>query len=272
MKANFLVIGAQKCATTSLCHLLEQHPQIFVSDPKEPQFFARDPEYQRGGDWYQGLFAGVSAETAIGEGSTTYTMSWLHPLASVRIAAQLPDARLIYIARDPVERIVSHWAHDRSAGRAVPNSLTSALDAWPQLIDNSRYWHQISRYREHYPDDRILVLFFEDFRKEPEAVLARCFGFLGVDPEIRIADAGKNWNPTVAPGIGGKLHRYIPFYRVLRSRISPRARAPFKRWLKPFFRPPSVDDRTRTEIWDRLHDDSRVFLSFYGKPTDFWSR
>src|SRR5262245_56221545 len=106
-KPNFLVIGAMKCATTSICDILSQHHQIFVTDPKEPDFFSDEKAYARGWSWYEALFRGSENRVAIGEGSTNYTKSKLHPQAAERIAHHLPDARLMYIARHPLKRIES---------------------------------------------------------------------------------------------------------------------------------------------------------------------
>jgi len=95
MKPNFLVIGAMKCGTTKLCHLLGQHPDVFMCEPKEPEFFAKDKKYKRGWDWYESLFTAGEGKTAIGEGSVTHTKSLRFPNAASRIVKHLPDAKLI---------------------------------------------------------------------------------------------------------------------------------------------------------------------------------
>ena len=79
MKPNFLVIGAMKCGTTSLCSLLGQHPDIFMSNPKETYFFSNDEVYQRGSSWYESIFLGSENKIAIGEGSTNYSKKYIFP-------------------------------------------------------------------------------------------------------------------------------------------------------------------------------------------------
>ena len=109
MKPNFLVIGAQKSATTTLCDLFSQHPDVYISNPKEPHFFAKNEVYAKGWDWYKKLFSNAGKAKAIGEGSTGYTMHVVFPNAPSRISRDLPNAKLIYIVRHPIRRIESDW-------------------------------------------------------------------------------------------------------------------------------------------------------------------
>lgn len=81
MTPNYLVIGASKCATSSLCANLGQHPDVFMTHPKEPSFFSHDPIYARGWDWYLSLFEDAGDVSARGEGSTSYTKAFAHPHA-----------------------------------------------------------------------------------------------------------------------------------------------------------------------------------------------
>ncbi|MEX2430634.1 MAG: sulfotransferase, partial [Dehalococcoidia bacterium] len=126
VRPNFLVLGAMKSATTTLCELLATHPQAFVCEPKEPEFFCKDEVYSRGWPWYQSLFRSALHKKAVGEGSTSYTKKLLFPRTASRIAAHVPDARLIYIVRHPIERIESHWMHSLRAGSLPPTADFSA--------------------------------------------------------------------------------------------------------------------------------------------------
>ena len=122
MRPTFLIIGAAKCGTTSLFQLLRTHPEIGMSAVKEPNFFSRDPEFQRGWEWYESLFAGHEAKVAVGEASHTYTKIGIYPHAVTRIVERLPEAKLLYIVRHPLVRMESGWApriqscHTASAG------------------------------------------------------------------------------------------------------------------------------------------------------------
>jgi hypothetical protein len=272
MKPNFLIIGAMKCATTSLCDILSQHPQIFVTEPKEPEFFCNEGAYARGWSWYESLFCGADSKIALGEGSTSYTKSSLHPHVAERIAAHLPDAKLIYIARHPLKRIESHWLHLIASGVDTP-PLEHALKQWPHIIDTSLYWKQISAYRRFYCDERILVLFFEDFVRRPHDVMARCYEFLGVHPEANRADPSKPSHVSANVRIDGRslqLAQKIPGTRLARH-LAPRlAQKVMARLRRPLPSRPQWPAQLRQKAIGQLAEDSAQFLQFYGRPTDFW--
>src|SRR5258706_1394558 len=137
MRPNFLLVGAMKCATTTWWQILRCHPQIFMPADKEPGFFSWDDKYSRGWNWYEALFSDAEGKLAIGEASTFYTKQMLFPEASHRIARHLPDAKLIYVVRNPIVRIESHWRHLLSRGLNL--SLEELLRK-PDIVDISCYW------------------------------------------------------------------------------------------------------------------------------------
>ena len=278
MKPNFLVIGAAKCATTSLVKIFSQHPQMFVTTPKEPEFFSYDEVFARGVDWYEALFAGGFGRIAVGEGSTGYTKQIDYPLAAERVARHLPEAKLIYIVRHPLQRIESHWLQRAADGEEMP-PLAGALQKWPGLLDTSKYWKQIRAYRSRYGDERILVLFFEDFVRQPEVEIARCYQFLGVDPKLAGADPATPHNVSSAKGMDGPVLRWLRRSPIVRR--SPvalkigklaiglaRARLPFLQHRLPP-RPEWPAD-LRREVVRQIKDDAGEFLRFYGQSADFW--
>jgi len=275
MKPNFLVIGSPKAATTSLCHLLGKHPQVFMSRPKEPFFFCYDDVYAKGWPWYEALFEDAAGRRAIGEGSTPYSQVGTYPNTVPRIVRHLPEARIVYITRHPLDRLESMWIELLSQGLTML-PFNRALREDPQFIDSSLYWRQLSAYREHFPDDRILLLFFEDFRSDPDRVLRRCFEFLEVDPDVTIEDAaepryvsdGKRQDRTLT----NVLRTRLPFFLALRDR------AP--RWLRSFAKSalkteipgrPQWEPATRDWVVAQIREDVRQFLRFAGRPEDFWS-
>lgn len=201
---NFLVIGAMKCATTSICDILAEHPQAFVSRPKEPNFFSNDAKFRKGLKWYLSLFAGAAGKIAIGEGSTNYTKAPLFLRSPERIAKHLPHAKLIYVVRHPLERIESHWRHQIVEIRQ-DHALAEAMARWPEMLDISLYWRQLSRYREHYPDEQILVVFFEDFASHPEAVMGQVCDFLGIDRLTNSEDVAVRSNASSNLSCGRRM-------------------------------------------------------------------
>lgn len=274
VRPTFLVIGAMKCGTTSLFDLLAQHPQIGMSTVKEPAFFCDDEIFDRGFSWYESLFTHAADRKEVGEASTSYTKKYTYPRAAERIGRHLPGAKLIYVVRHPLERIESQWMHGVHAGWHSAD-FGRALDD-PGLIDPSRYWRQIQAYRDFFPDVRILVLFFDDFKADPLAVMSRCWDFLGVDRSFVPADAGQARNASASLESETPLLatlRRIPHGRRLAHLFPEGWRAKLKR---QFFtrrtggRPAWPADKRRRVVWE-VGDDVRTFLEFYGQPADFWN-
>ncbi|MBL0921383.1 MAG: sulfotransferase [Phycisphaerales bacterium] len=277
MLPNFLVIGAQKSATSSVCDILSMHPQCFMTEPKEPYFFSHDEVYAKGWDWYLSLFAGASApgKKAIGEGSTTYTQQWLYPRAVDRIREHVPGARLIYIAREPLSRIESHYLHLASKGGREMREFNDAVRNYPAYIDNSLYTKQIDLYRHAgWPDERILVLFFEDFKHDTGGQMQRVYRFLGVDESFTTPPGWKAQHVSAEGRTdSGALRplRKVPGFGALRDGAPAPVKEALRRILKkPITGRPEWDGATRAWAVERLRDDSRAFLARYGKPADFW--
>src|SRR5690349_17383952 len=114
---DFVIIGAMKCATTTLHEQLARQPGIFMSRPKEPNFFSDDEVYARGLDWYRSLFDGAGDSALCGESSTHYTKLPSYPETVGRMARALPRPRLIYVMGHPVDRLISHFVHEVTNGR-----------------------------------------------------------------------------------------------------------------------------------------------------------
>ena len=273
MKPNFYVIGAAKAATTSLCDLIGTHPDVFFCGGKEPGFFSYN--FSRGIDWYESLFAHAGTALALGEGSTTYSQTGLWPQTVKRLVSYSPDARIVYIVREPMRRIQSHWVQWRVEGRIEPGPFAEAVREVPALIDASLYWKQISVYRDYFPDERILVLFFEDFAARPDAVVRTVFKFLGLKTEVPLSDADRARNQSRhqrVPRLTGRLLHRLPGYYELRRRLPLWLRKPISPVLsKPFSEQPVWDEATRAWVLERVRPDARQFLRCYDKPPDYWA-
>ena len=282
VKPDFLVIGAAKCATSSLCALIGSHPDAFMCDPKEPMFFARDVLYHdRGWAWYTSLFEQAEGCRAIGEGSVHYTHQAVYPDAADRIANHLPDAKLIYIVRHPLEQIVSHWIMLRSHWRALwgdgvrmTDEFNESVRECPILLDTADYLTQIDRYRAHFDDDRILVLFYEDFVDDALGVGNRCFEFLGLEPLDKLTDGSVHLNPSSEKMVDRPYFRpmrLLPGTGVIRKVLPDSV----KRLMRPFLRTqidgkPSWNDDSRAWVCDKLAAPTATFLERYGRPADHW--
>jgi hypothetical protein len=192
MLPNFLVVGAEKAGTTTLARMSSCHSEVFMSDPKEPQFFS-DHNWGKGIRWYESLFTGAEGFKAVGEASPSYT--WAPESGDVprRIAECLGPIRYIYILRHPVERIVSHYRH-ALLHHWIPDetSIEKALELKPALMDCSRYYYQIEQFLPFTSREQWCVPILEDLTRDPSAVLSQVFLFLGIDDRISVGLISEN--------------------------------------------------------------------------------
>ncbi|MFC0534079.1 sulfotransferase family protein [Phytohabitans kaempferiae] len=185
---GFLVIGGQRCGTTSLHSYLAAHPQVRAATGKELQYFSL--HYGRGERWYRGHFPPAVPGTISFEASPFYLF---HPQAAQRAAATLPEGRFVALLRDPVERAWSHYLHTRSYGHE-PLSFADAIATEPSRLATpeglrrysyaarGRYAEQLERWLAHVPRERLHVVRSEDLYADPAAVYAGVLSFLELDP------------------------------------------------------------------------------------------
>ncbi|GAB2455839.1 sulfotransferase family protein [Jatrophihabitans fulvus] len=178
---GFIVIGAMKSGTTSLCAYLGEHPGVFFSIPKEPDFFVASPNDSRNLAWYRALFASAPPGALCGEGSTNYTKAASFPGVPERIHTLLPAVKLVYLLRDPVERLRSHYVHNRLSGREQ-RAPADAIVPGSGYVDTSLYGRQLSLYRQVFPAEQMLVVLSEDLKRDPSLVLTRVHDFLDLEP------------------------------------------------------------------------------------------
>ncbi len=219
---DFFIVGAPKCGTSALHAALARHPKLFLSEPKEPKFFLTDgPPPSRGGGpgdvdtwaeqvWrradYENLFAAAPDGTLCGESTVFY----LYDLAAQRrIRRLVPDARLIAVLRDPVERAHSNWSHLRGAGLEPEASFAGALARERMRIDAgwAHFWHyaSVGRYGaqlDHlfglFPRDQVLLLRYRDLVDHPVRTADEVCRFLGVDTGAITEVPRRNVRPDVA--------------------------------------------------------------------------
>lgn len=181
---NFLIIGAAKAGTTSLYHYLRPHPHVFMPPVKELDFFVAEGNWRRGLGWYRKQFEGAGPlAIAIGEASTRYTIYPSLRGVPHRIAMHVPDVRLIYIMRDPIERIRSHYQHRVAAGtERAP--IQQAILQNPNYMDCSRYATQIEQYLEFFPRERLLLVTSDQLLHSRRSTIRLVYEFLGIDSDF----------------------------------------------------------------------------------------
>jgi Sulfotransferase domain len=192
---NLVVIGAQKCGTTSLHYYLGRHPEISMSGSKELDFFVSWGAWAKGLDWYAAQFDATAPVR--GESSPSYTDYPRNDGVAARMHSVLPEARLVYLVRDPIERIVSHYLHDYSAGR-LEQPIEEVLGG-PQgerYTTRSRYFLQLEQYLAYFPLERILVVAQEELLADRAPTVRRVFEFLEVDASFEDPRFERLMHPT----------------------------------------------------------------------------
>ncbi len=183
---DFMLIGSAKSGTSTLYEYLYKHPEIFMSEIKEPEFFSRQEVYDRGILWYKSLFAEAGENQVCGEASTTYTR-WPHTLdAPEKIAQAVRDPKFIYIMRHPVDRAYSHYGHHMRLG--VTMTFEQALERDDIYADCSMYMKQIERFLRFFPAECFLFLFYDELRQTPRNLLEKIYRFLNVQQGDFISD------------------------------------------------------------------------------------
>jgi hypothetical protein len=262
---NLVIIGAQKCGTTALHTYLVRHPQVSMSRPKELNFFIEQLNWNRGADWYRGHFD--PAARVRGESSPDYTADPWYPGVPERMHALIPDAKLIFMVRDPVERVRAQWIHNYS-NRAQDKPLAEAvLEPGSTYIPRSSYHHQLSRFLEYYPMSQILVLDQSELLESRRKTLPWVFRFLGVDD-----------------GFWTGRFRSLALESADRRRRTPLGvwcanRLPLRYWrrirhLPPFsfpFEHTEMTDELHAELASRLADDVAKFRALTGRRFKGWS-
>jgi hypothetical protein len=218
---NFLIIGAMKSGTTALYYYLEQHPDIYMSPVKEPNFFSSQ-EQENAADTvtqietYQRLFSGSSGKKAIGEASHSYLYE---PGAAAEIRRHIPEAKLIAILRNPIDRAYSHFLHMVRSGTEPLDDFAQALREEEAGIHGERifqdyvgrglYYDQLRRYFGTFAREQVRVYLYEDLSGAPVSTVQDAFRFLKVDDSF-VPDVSLRRNVSGHP-------RYETLDKLLRS-------------------------------------------------------
>jgi len=269
---TFLIIGAMRSGTTSLAHSLRAHPDIFMPSRKELHFF--DFNFHRGVQWYASNFDRATTERAIGE--ATPNLMYLEE-ALPRMAEVVPDAALIAILRNPVDRAYSHYWY-RVAIREEHLGFREALAAERQRLDSGdlrsrarysyldrgRYLRQLLRVCEYYRREALKVLLFEDLRGSPLDVYRSLCGFLGVAEDVETMGLDSPSNSF------RMLHSRT--VRRVSSRMPRKARRFINRLNTRELAYPPLDPSIRAELLADFEEDNAALASWLGRDLSHWRR
>ena len=286
-KPNFFIAGAGKAGSTSLHAYLAQHPDIFMSPFKEPNFFVHGYGYE---DWdeYLALFRAARGERAIGESSTGYLSSEESP---AWIKSALGETQIILMLRNPARRAESlYWWMVREGYEDVP-AFAAALDiealrerdpnfraSCPEFFSDYLYFasglyaEQVRRFLETFGKENVRIYIFEEFVRDPLATCSDIFNFLGVDPyfEPKIAvhnEARLPASPRLQFWLRNRASKYLFF---LPSRLRRRFIAALMAINTGRGFSPQRDTETEARLLDRYRDDIRRLEQLLDRDLSIW--
>lgn len=271
---TFIGIGGHKCATTWLSECLRDHPDVFMTDPKETKFFLKN--WDKGIDWYIAHFSGSRKYKARGEFTSHYIYFETVPERIYNLFGPIP---IVAVIRDPIERALSELKHGNRLGRVEKpkynlvdkKMLTQAIESYPHIIRYSYYSKGLERFSDIMGGRQLLVFLQEDFRVAPENCLRRLWEFLGVSADFIPSRADHN----VSKGIIPKYY----FLEKLRKKAFQKMRN--IRGVVPFVRKTGLPDlyrrlnaetdlRLTSEaqkvLWENLKDDWRSAKQYCWRP------
>ena len=301
---NFLIIGAAKSGTSSIYRYLMQHPQVFMSTPKEPAFFGQEGEdalyygphdqdrafHSRAVtnlDDYMALFKDVTTQTAIGEAST---YSLYFPNAASQIKKHVPHATMFAVLRNPVDRAYSAYLHVVSQARER-RSFAQALAEEPERIRRkwNNLWHfkamgyyypQVKRFYDTFGRQQVHVFLYEDFRKEPLGFVQNIFDLLGIDKSF-VPDMTRKWNVSDVPAFPSvEKSLYALKWRI--QGLQPRLPGPIRWRLTPVINtidnirkrnrrvPPPMPTEVRTSLTAEYREDILRLQDLLGRDLSHW--
>ena len=272
---DFIIIGAMKAATTSLHYYLNLHPQISMSREKELNFFVKKQNWKKGIDWYKSNFN--NEKPLRGEASPNYTNFPFFKGVPERMHSVVPDIKLIYLVRDPVERILSQYVHkmaDGWEGRSLEKGLSNLNTN--RYVARSLYFMQIDQYLKFFPRENILVVNSDDLINNNRLAMKSIFEFLNVDGSFYDAKFLTTLHKS------NRKRRKSPTGQILRKRsiIKNIDKLPYSfrshvDWLVflPFsqkIKKPVLSESLKQRIIEYLQEDIAQLRKFTGQKFSNW--
>lgn len=292
-KVNLVIIGVGKAGTTSLAKWLSELDECCFSEPKETMFFGSDRLFGKGFDWYRGkFFPHYSGEPLVAEATPAYSIRAQCGQAPARIHAHNPDAKIIYMVRDPLKRCVSAWKMWASLdptqsefGNHLITTSKNGFNNWlrdpvvyKHMVLTSSYRYQLEAW-QLFSKEQQHVIFLEDLKERKRETLGAVSRFLGLDP-VKLEDASKvNYNT------GENRSQKTPFRKMLEgNRLWKSVKGLVPAGLKAAvansnigstpvrFKEGEWDPDLRATFLRDISEDNIAFLKDFGKPADFWMR
>ncbi len=291
-KIDFLIIGAQKCGTTSLHDYLGQHPEIYMPERKDLPIFVDAGSNEVREQDFDYFYRDLGEERLIG-GSFVHLL--YHPDSPARVRDYNPDMRLIAVLRNPIERAYSAYWFARREGYETESSFESALAQEAKraagtirdrneltYLGHGRYFEQLSRYVALFDRSQIHVCLAEDLRAEPHSSVLEVLRWLGLDPEASTIDTTNEQNGAamprsrllqrgliVPPEPVGRVYRHL-VPRPIRYRVDRSIIAPLRALNQRPFRYPPMDGKTREKLATTFAPLNAQLAELIGRDLSHW--
>ncbi len=288
MFPNFFLVGAPKSGTTSLFYYLTGHPDVYMCPVKEPNYFSY-PYIQRQNLYYttsnvtslneyESLFDHVQNEKIVGEASVSYLF---YKNVSARIKNSVPNAKVIILLRDPVERGFSHYLMDHRLG-FISSSFEDVIYKrssspllhlyYQQVVELGIYFHQVKRYVDSFGFEKVKIFLSEDLKNNNSSVMASVCEFLEIDPHIPL-DSEKQYNVYRRPR--NRIVRSLYSIKLLRSAGRSVIPVTSLDTIKNFFlikeKKPELSPETRKYLVNFYKKDILKLSDFIGRDLSAWT-
>lgn len=274
---NLLVVGAAKCGSSSLHRYLDHHPAVAMSKKKELQLFSRE-DWRDRLDWYRTHFP-VEAQVR-GESSPAYSMDPILPRVPERVQELIPGARIVYLVRDPLVRLVAHYVEFVALGREerpFDEALADYDSGSNVYAMTSRYAHQLDRWRESFPDSSILVLDQRALLEDRRGTLRQVFRFLGVDDSYWTPEFDRLHNTRSRKLRVNRFGTWLWHRGLYESAVGAAAALPGRvrgravALMGEEVHVPAVEPELADELRAYLRDDAERLREYTGRTFDNWS-
>jgi AraC-like DNA-binding protein len=292
MVPNFFVVGAQKCATTSLHNYLARHPDIYVPSQKETKYFVEDQKYLRGIDYYLSeYFGGWNGQKAVGEVDPDY-MYFECALERIARHLDLKRSKVVFIFRNPVDRAFSHYlmTYRRGLehltfeeamaceGQRIVESYHSNMHY--SYLSRGFYYRQVVRFLDYVDKTRMFFLLVEDLKKDPEQGLRLLFDFLNVSKSFVPVNLNERFHKATVPKSMFLLRRILFEKDTVEKRIMRRLmpwdgprlklRSKLLEWNQTEKNYMSLSDETRWRLSGVHREENQKLADFIGRDLSHW--
>ena len=284
---NLFLIGAPKAGTTSVWKVLNDVPEIAMCPIKEPCLFSFKAYKSRVEDVFESGWAEKEDFSYIGEASPIYSEVLLGPEIPSRIFEQNPRAKIIFIVRNPVDRMLSNWRQTKSTGHEhieayvdktdvsvglMPSNFNEAIRTYPTFLNGSKYWSIYKAYAAVFPESQIKVLLYEDLKENPRIFYSSLFKFLDLSTPD---DLCVNIKVNVGAGKRSTSGLYLKLKNSILGSFARNVLPGMGKKLKPIFsKKIKITNAMRAEtqelVREQLLEESEMILKHCGRTKAYW--